>query len=55
MNDFAIKCLAFVCWPLVVLLFAAVMALGLLVVVLAWPVVPFMRVDRSNGKTRLTL
>lgn len=55
MSDTAIKLLAFVCWPLIVLLFATVMALGLVVVVLAWPVVPFMRVDRSNGKTRLTL
>lgn len=55
MSDAAIKLLAFVCWPLIVLLFAAVMALGLVVVVLAWPVVPFMRVERSEGKTRLTL
>ena len=55
MSDATIKAVAFVCWPLIVLLFAAVMLLGLAVVVLAWPVVPFMRVDRSEGKTRLKL
>jgi hypothetical protein len=54
-SDTAIKLIAFCCWPLIVALFAAVMLLGLVVIVLAWPVVPFMRVDRSEGKTRLKL
>lgn len=55
MSDAAIKAVAFACWPLIVALFAFVMLLGLVVIVLAWPFVPFMRVERSDGKTRLKL
>jgi hypothetical protein len=55
MSDSTIKTLAFFCWPLIVLLFAAVMALALVVIVLAWPVVPFMRVCRQDGKVKLKL
>lgn len=55
MSDSAIKLLAFVFWPLIVVLFGAVMALGLVAIVLAWPLVPFMRVDRTNKSIKLKL